>query len=195
MKSAITRVPEQSSTGSGSEVHRHALEKGSSMKKSTSQRKRLLLRLLDEAYNKKAWHGTNLRGALRNLTPHEALWRPGRKRNSIWEIMLHTAYWKYTVRRRLLGEKRGSFPLKGSNWFRSRKKGDHRLWKNDLALLDEIHRTMRSAVASLSESGLSKTTHDSKHKNEDLIIGVAAHDLYHAGQIQVLKKLIKKSGR
>ncbi len=163
------------------------------MKKSSSPRKRLLLRLLDEAYNKKAWHGTNLRGSLRGLSPREALWKPGRNRNSIWEIMLHTPYWKYTVRRRLLGERRGSFPLKGSNWFRSRSRVDHKVWKHDLALLDDIHRSMRGAVASLTEGGLSRTTHGSKFRNEDLIIGVAAHDLYHAGQIQMLKRLMKKS--
>src|SRR5436309_5751897 len=77
----------------------------------------LLLHLLDEAYGKKAWHGPNLRGALRRLAAAEASWRPQAKRRSIADIVVHAAYWKYAVRRRLRGDKRGSFPLKGSNWF------------------------------------------------------------------------------
>ena len=77
----------------------------------------LLLQMIDEAYDKKSWHGPNLRGGIRGLSPAMAAWRPAENRHSIAEIAVHAAYWKYTVRRRLRGEKRGSFPLKGSNWF------------------------------------------------------------------------------
>jgi len=98
-----------------------------------------LVFLLDQAYDHKAWHGTNLRGSLRGLTVDEASWRPARARHNIWEIALHTAYWKYTVRRRLLGEKRGSFALKGNNWFpRSARDGEN-TWRSDTALLEEEH--------------------------------------------------------
>src|SRR6266404_471126 len=76
-----------------------------------------LLGLLDEAYKRAAWHGPNLRGSIRGVTAHEAAWRPKAGRHNIWEIAVHAAYWKYTVRRRLLGKKRGSFSLPGSNWF------------------------------------------------------------------------------
>src|SRR5262249_48741890 len=69
----------------------------------------LLLRILDEAYERKAWHGTNLRGSLRGVSSDTAAWRPARGRHNIREIAVHCAYWKYTVRRRLTGEKRGSF--------------------------------------------------------------------------------------
>lgn len=67
----------------------------------------LLLDVIDQAYDHHAWHGTNLKSSLRRLTPAEAAWRPGGKRHNIWELVVHAAYWKYTVRRRLLGEKRG----------------------------------------------------------------------------------------
>src|SRR5438874_523546 len=73
----------------------------------------LLLDGLDEAFDRKSWHGTNLRGSVRGVAVKEALWRPGPGRHNIWELMLHAAYWKYVVRRRITGEKRGSFLLKG----------------------------------------------------------------------------------
>lgn len=72
---------------------------------------RLLLALLDEGFDRAAWHGPNLRGALRGLTAAHAAQRPAPGRHCIWEIALHCAYWKYAVCRRLTGEgARGSFP-------------------------------------------------------------------------------------
>jgi hypothetical protein len=75
----------------------------------------LLLRILDEAYEKKAWHGPNLKGTLRGVSVQEAVWRPAPDRHNVWELALHAAYWKYAGWRRLTGEKRGAFPVTGSN--------------------------------------------------------------------------------
>ncbi len=61
----------------------------------------VLLDLLDEAFDKKSWHGPNLRGSIRGVTAQQAAWRPGPDRHNIWELTLHAAYWKYVVRRRL----------------------------------------------------------------------------------------------
>src|SRR5215467_5821723 len=76
-----------------------------------------LVAMIDEAYAGPAWHGPCLRGALRGVTAEEAAWRPASGRHNIWEVAVHTAYWKYAVRRRLTAEKRGGFAEKGSNWF------------------------------------------------------------------------------
>jgi len=95
----------------------------------------LLLQLIEEAYTKQAWHGTNLHGSIRGLTAQQAAWRPAPNRHNIWEIVVHTAYWKYVVRRRLLGEKKGSFPLKGSNWIKRPLEMTEKAWRNDIRLL------------------------------------------------------------
>ena len=151
----------------------------------------MLLENLDEAYDKPAWHGPNLRNALRGLTPEKAAWRPlafsqTRQQHNIWEFMLHAAYWKYVVRRRLTREKRGSlslkgaFPLKGSNFFARPVELTAKAWQSDLAILDAAHRSLREAVAQLT---------DPDAKQLRLIRGAAAHDLYHAGQIRLLRRL------
>lgn len=148
----------------------------------------LLLAQLDQAYDRRSWHGPNLRGAIRGLTPEQAAWRPGRDRHSIHEIVVHAAYWKYAVRRRLSGESRGTFPLKGSNWF-ARSGADAALWRSDVALLEDMHRRLRSAVAALDPRDLARTSWGSQFDNAALVSGIIAHDLYHAGQIQLLKRL------
>jgi hypothetical protein len=141
----------------------------------------LLLRLLDEAYEKKAWHGPNLKGSLRGVTPKQAAFRPGRGPHSIRELTLHAAYWKYAVWRRLTGVKRGSFPLDGSNWFARKGAPSPSEWRKDRALLDAQHLRLRAAVAALRRSP--------SRAMERQIYGVAAHDLYHTGQIQYVKRL------
>lgn len=151
----------------------------------------LLLRSIDEAFDRKSWHGTNLRGSIRGMTATEAAWRAQPQRKNIHEIVLHCAYWKYTVRRRLTGEKRGSFPLKGSNWFERPIAGriDEAQWKTDVALLVEVHQTLRSAIADLKPTQLIQKAPGSTTTILQLITGIAAHDLYHAGQMNTIKRL------
>ena len=101
-----------------------------------SSERTLLLRLIDQGYNRQAWHGPNLKGAIRRVRVKQAIWRPRPGRHNIAEIVVHCAYWKYAVRRRIRGDKRGSFPLKGSNWFAVSAKLWDDQWREYLALLE-----------------------------------------------------------
>jgi uncharacterized damage-inducible protein DinB len=148
---------------------------------------RLLLRIMDEAFDHKSWHGTNLYGSVRRLSLDEASWRPQAGRHNVWEIVLHAAYWKYAVRRKLLNEPRGSFPIKGFNWITRPVEGAD--WRSDVALLASTHRDLRNAIARLSLRQLDSMPQGGKAGTIAFLTGLAAHDLYHAGQIQLLKRL------
>ena len=166
------------------------------MKPQALSETKMLLKIIDEGYRRKAWHGTNLKGSLRGLSAKEASWRPAPKRHNIWEIVVHAAYWKYIVRRRLLGEKKGSFPIKGSNWFVRHEIAGDKAWKHDLELLDKQHDLLREAVRLVPPKKLSYAPPKSSVNNLTLLVGIAMHDVYHAGQIQLLKRLhLKKKGR
>jgi hypothetical protein len=151
----------------------------------------VLLSVIDQAYDHKSWHGTNLRGSIRGLPAKLAAWRPAPNRHNIWEIVVHAAYWKYAVYRRLTGEPRGSFSLKGSNWFVRPHETTEAAWKADIALLADTHKSLRAAIADMETNALYKIPAGSKLDNFTLISGIAAHDLYHAGQIQLLKRLAR----
>ena len=154
----------------------------------------MLLRILDQGFERKSWHGTNLRGSLRGVTAEEAAWRPAPDRHNIWEEAVHAAYWKYSVARRLSGGARGSFPLQGSDWFPRPFDPDspsERAWKEDLELLGRMHRELREAVEALPDEALDQVPPGSKTRLDDMISGVAFHDIYHAGQIQILKRLMR----
>lgn len=157
-----------------------------------SSEMKILLQAIEEGYSKKAWHGTNLRGSIRGLAAKDALWRPGKNRHNIWEIVVHCAYWKYIVRRRILEEKRGSFPVEGSNWFiRPIGRIDEKEWKQDIKLLDDMHKLLVTAIKTIKSSNLSNKPHGSKVDNRAIITGIAMHDVYHAGQIQVIKRMMR----
>jgi hypothetical protein len=143
-----------------------------------------LLTLLDEAYDKRSWHGPNLRASLRGVTPADAARRLRPGAHNIWELALHAAYWKYVVLRKVTGGRRGSFPLKGSNFFpRPEGAPAEADWKRDLRLLDAMHTDLRTAVARLNPATASpKLLH--------MIRGAAAHDLYHAGQIRLIRRIL-----
>src|SRR5262245_25799122 len=108
----------------------------------------ILLGLIDRSYERQSWHGPNLKGSMRGLSAATAAWRPATKRHSIAEIVVHAGYWKYAVRRRLLDEARGSFELKGSNWFAVPEPLDERDWQSMRKLLDNEHILLRRAVES-----------------------------------------------
>ena len=155
-----------------------------------------LVTMLHEAYAGPAWHGPCLRGSLRGVSHELAAWRPEPGRHNIWEIAVHAAYWKYAVRRRLLGEKRGSFGEKGSNWFERPAPGTMiaeevaaKAWRRDLNLLARSHQDLLEAVRRLDDSGLDRHAAGSRQTPRRMIAGIAMHDVYHAGQIQLLKRL------
>ncbi|HTR81922.1 MAG TPA: DinB family protein [Bacteroidota bacterium] len=150
---------------------------------------RQLLHLIDEAFDHPAWHGPNLRDSIRGLTVEQASWRPKAGRHNIWEIVVHCAYWKYAVRRRILAEKRGSFVLEGSNWFQRPIEKSNAAWRRDVELLEIEHTALRKAVSSLQAVHLKRKLHGSKWTMLQTISGIAAHDVYHAGQIRLLKRL------
>jgi len=146
----------------------------------------LILAVFQEGYSKKTWHGPNLRQSLKGVSAKQATWRPGPGRHNIWELTLHAAYWKYAARRRIEGGKHGSFALKGSNFFARPEKGQatEAAWKSDLALLDREHQALELAIRRVLKTPRA-------NKFLPTLYGVAFHDVYHAGQIRLLRRLIK----
>ena len=141
----------------------------------------LVLALFDEGYEKHTWHGPNLKQSLRGVTAKQAAWRPSRDRHNIWEVALHAAYWKYALRRRIEGGKRGSFVLEGSNFFARPEPSANTeaAWNADKQLLEREHRALRLAMEKLRGT-------PRWEKLLPQLWGIAFHDIYHAGQIRLL---------
>jgi hypothetical protein len=140
----------------------------------------LLLDLLDRAFDKRSWHGATLSGAIRGVGADVAA-RSVHGRKSIWQQVLHAAYWKQRVLNHVVGPSR--FPRKGSNWPAVPSDRSEAAWRADVQPLRGTHARLRAAVAALPAARLER-------KTIWLIQGAAAHDLYHAGQIKLLRRLV-----
>jgi hypothetical protein len=146
----------------------------------------VLLQGLDTAFDKKSWHGTTLLGAVRGVDARTAA-RRVHGRRSVWEQVLHAAYWKHRVLNKIAGPSR--FPRQGSDWPKLPDPPDAASWRADVELLRDIQRRLRAAVEALPAAKLRDA------QVVWLTHGAAAHDLYHAGQIKLLLRLIADASR
>jgi len=145
---------------------------------------RVLARILDEGYGPGAWHGADFKAALADVPSDLAFWRPSPARHNIAEIALHHAYYVRDVRGRLSGQNPGPFVLAGEDWFPVSSASDIG-WP---AILETVEREQQALVAVVSASA---GTLDVAGRL-DLVLGITCHAVYHAGQVQLLKKLAEE---
>lgn len=148
---------------------------------------------LERAYRAEAWCGPALLEALAEVSASQALARPLPRAHSIWEIVMHISGWKEVVRRRLDGELM-RLPGEG-DWPEVGPDTSEAAWLGTLGKLEERHQELLTAVkklhdARLADTLLSEATRESGGGVSCYVTlhGAAQHDLYHAGQISLLKK-------
>ena len=138
------------------------------------------------------WHGSPLRQLLSGVRCEVAAARPIRNVHSVWEIVLHMTSWKNEVRRRLSGAPAGT-PEEG-DWPPVPSPTDE-AWTAALERLEDAHRALVAAVRQLPESTLFEPTNDPRERETGtgvsryvLLHGIVQHDVYHAGQIALVRK-------
>ncbi len=147
----------------------------------------VLARILDEGWGPGAWHGPDLKAALADVSDGAAFWRPGEGRHNIAEIVLHHAYCVRNVRAQLAGVKAEPFVLEGDDWFELDARG--RLpWPAVRRTLEDELKRLTDVVAHNLNGG-NATTPLSDRERFNLVLGITCHAVYHAGQVQLIKRL------
>jgi DinB superfamily len=146
----------------------------------------LASRVLNEGYGPGAWHGADLKAALADVTPALAFWRPARGRHNIAEIALHHAYCTRAVRTQLSGAAPEPFVVDGDDWF---ELPDQKTltWSKIQATVDSEHGRLAAVVADIDAGKSQSPLADAERFN--LTLGITCHAVYHAGQIQLIKRL------
>ena len=160
---------------------------------------------LDGSFHGRGWQGPTLLGSIRGVTPSEAVVVPAKLKHSIWGLVLHAAYWKYAVCLRVTraGFEFGSLPLtetgelffprSPSNFPSPPTKPTGKSWRADVALLKLYHTALVDAASRLSKRQLDSIPPGGKRWTvRPMLLGVAAHDAYHCGQIQLIKRLVRR---
>jgi uncharacterized damage-inducible protein DinB len=140
---------------------------------------------LSRGFDGEAWHGDPLMKILEGITATQAAAHPINGAHSIWEIVNHIRAWRSAVPIRLTGQPK---ELHGSEDWPSVTDSTDAAWRNCISDLRERHEAFMSAVRAFPESRLSDNAPNRDHSFYVLLHGMVQHDLYHAGQIAILKK-------
>ena len=141
---------------------------------------------LRRAFEGDAWHGPALLELLDDVDAATAAAKPLPDVHSIWEIVLHVAAWDAVACRRLGGE---TVQLTGIANFPVVPKPTKAAWRKAVAQAKRMHAGLEKTVAGLTESRLRERVPGKKYDFYFMLHGVAQHELYHAGQIAILKKI------
>ena len=148
------------------------------------------LDLLDRAYKEEAWHGPSLSETLAGVNAKLAAKRPLKGAHTIWEIVDHVASWNEIVALRLAGEKPHVSP--GWNFPPMPKRATPAAWKASLRRLGRAEAQFRAAVAAFPGRKIGRRRPGTTSTWNVLIHGQIQHQLYHAGQIAMLRRGLGK---
>jgi len=148
-------------------------------------------RLADQirrAFEGNAWHGDSIVELLSGVNAATAAARPIKSAHSIWEILLHIAAWDDDVVRRIGGT---VVEVTDEQNFPTIKDTSEAAWTQAIESTKKIHNELIKAVASFPDSRLTEQVPGKSEKHYNfyyLLSGIVQHELYHAGQIALLKK-------
>lgn len=153
-----------------------------------------VLEFLDPPKGFQPWHGgPTLMGCLRGVDAKQAAWRVTSKRNSIWDLVLHMAYWKYNIIRLVNPDYPKGFERSPANFPELPASKNQKEWETDKELLQQTHEKLVLEIKGFPAEKLDEICPTKKEWTyAQLISGIAAHDTYHIGQIQVLKRLYEE---
>jgi uncharacterized damage-inducible protein DinB len=145
---------------------------------------------LRRAFSGAAWHGDSLLEILSGVTAAQAAARPVKHAHSIWELVMHISAWDSVVRRRLAGE---TVDLSEEQNFPSVMDPGEGAWRRAVENASRVHNELVDAVTAFPDERLSEKVPGKKNEPDwynfyYMLHGVAQHELYHAGQIALLKK-------
>jgi uncharacterized damage-inducible protein DinB len=148
---------------------------------------RRILDQMDRAFSGDAWHGPSLMQVLEGISAEDASKHAVRGAHSIWELVHHIGAWNTIVRHRIEGEAAEVTPER--DWPPVWEVSET-AWKRALEVLVESRARLRQAVESLSDDQLEQLLPGSSVSRYAALHGLVQHDLYHAGQIAILKKAL-----
>ena len=144
-------------------------------------------RILDEGYGPGAWYGADLSTAVGEVSDAAAFTRPAAGRHNIAEVALHHAYWAEQIAGKLTGVDPAAFPLEGEDWFELND-ASRLPWRAITAALEASQVRLSQAVSEVASGA--RTSPLGEAERFDLVIGITGHAAYHAGQIQLIKKIV-----
>jgi len=146
----------------------------------------LLADQLRRVFEGDAWHGPALLELLADIDAPTAAMHSIKDVHSIWELVLHIAAWDDAVNRRIVLGK--ALELQDEENFPPVKDKSSAEWKKAVDHVKKAHKQLLMTVEGLPDQRLTEQVPGKTYNIGFMLEGVAQHELYHAGQIAILKK-------
>lgn len=137
-----------------------------------------------------AWHGPNLEEILKDISAEQAAAHPIAQAHSIWELVLHIIAWREYGSKMLAGEESDDPEKDMSMNFPATPAVNAANWQLAKEKLKESSVRLGAKIESYDEEKLEEQVPRKNYDFYKLMHGIVQHDLYHAGQLILLKKLV-----
>ena len=158
------------------------------MKKTETKRTSEAASIADQlrrAFYGSAWHGPAVMELVKDVDAVTAAAKPLADIHSIWELLLHIEAWDRAGLIRLSGKK---CQMKGEKNFPPVTTPTDEAWRETVTRVKGTHDELVKTVAALRRPRLLDQVPGKKYDFYHMLHGIAQHELYHAGQIAILKK-------
>jgi len=139
----------------------------------------------DRAMTGDAWHGDNVWKILGEVSPEQAFAKPLSGAHTIWELLAHMTFWETVVCRRL---RKLPVQIEESLNFPAMPPANSTNWTRQLDVFRKSNSEFREALSQLDDSRLDQPLSKPTKSVYVEVHGVIQHNLYHAGQIAMLRK-------
>lgn len=141
---------------------------------------------LKRAFEGDAWHGPAVLEVLEGVSARAAAGKPVAGAHSIWELVLHIAAWDGAIRRRMEGQ---ALQLSPEQDFPPLTDSSENAWRGAVQALRQRHAELIDAVLAMPDYRLTASVPGKDYDFYHMLHGAVQHELYHAGQIALLKKV------
>jgi len=150
-----------------------------------------LIEMFNAAAHGKTWHGQSVWETLQNISAEEAAAHPIPESHSIWDYLLHLINWRDYAIRTLLDDQPYIVELNTEKDWTTITDFSPEAWQAALELYKNSTDELSEAIKILDDSKLEEIVPGHKFTFYTLLHGVIQHDIYHSGQIILLKKMLK----
>ncbi|HEX4004327.1 MAG TPA: DinB family protein [Candidatus Acidoferrales bacterium] len=146
-----------------------------------------ILDQMDRAFSGDAWHGPPLMRLLDGVSAEDASKHIIPGAHSVWELVHHIGAWNSIVQHRMQGE---TIDVTSERDWPPVWEVNEPAWKRALENLADSRSRLRRVAGALRDDQLEEKIGPSSLSRYQILHGVVQHDLYHAGQIAILKRAL-----
>lgn len=151
-----------------------------------------LLNMFLSAAHGKTWHGQSIWKIVQDISAEEAASHPIADSHSIWDYLIHMINWRDYAIRTILEDEPYIVELNTEKDWTTITDFSPEAWQKALELYESSTEELAEAIKTLDDSKLEEVIPEHKYTFYTMLHGVIQHDIYHSGQIVLLKKLIRK---